>query len=115
MFLVNTVFQRNSNQNRGLQKSGLFTTRVDGNGQRLLGHSLNVTVLPSQGVVGDVGERGPPGPDGIEVRILPCLPLNLAASYMSCNFHLLAHYSTRYVLCLEVSLCPHSVVTLLWS
>lgn len=29
---------------------------------------LNMTVIPSQGVVGDVGERGPPGPDGKEVR-----------------------------------------------
>lgn len=28
-----------------------------------------VCLMFSQGVVGDVGERGPPGPDGNEVRV----------------------------------------------
>ena len=31
---------------------------------------LSVDILPPQGVVGDAGERGPPGPDGNEVRTL---------------------------------------------
>lgn len=48
---------------------------------------LNVDVLPSQGVVGDAGERGPPGPDGNEVRTL--VLVNAAVLFfLSCTFHL---------------------------
>lgn len=37
---------------------------------------LSLDVLPPQGVVGDAGERGPPGPDGNEVRTLVRLLVN---------------------------------------
>lgn len=37
---------------------------------------LNVDIFAPQGVVGDAGERGPPGPDGNEVRTLVRLLVN---------------------------------------
>lgn len=84
-------------------------------------HKLSVDVLPPQGVVGDAGERGPPGPDGNEVRTVVRLLVNSAVPFfLSYTFDLPLDVISPFCLLYKawVSLfvtCPLSSVTMCTS